>query len=64
MKTKDIRRQLFRCAGGQDLWPRKSEAHRLHALKGCVGGHSQEWHLEFVRRGLGDQLAGPTGKLP
>jgi hypothetical protein len=59
MKTKQMRRQLSRTAGGQDLWPRKSEAHSLHTAGGTHG-----WHKEFIKRGLGQQLAGPVGKLP
>lgn len=58
--TKELRRQLARTAGGQDLWPRKSVAHSLWG----VLFYRPEWAREFIKRGLGNQLAGPTRKLP
>ena len=65
--NKATRRQIARTAGGQDLWPRKSVAHSLRSLArefpGIHGRH-QEWHKEYIKRGLGDSLAGPVGVLP
>jgi hypothetical protein len=63
MKTqKEIMRQLARTSGGQDLWPRKSEAHQLRQIG--FFPYCPAWAREFIRRRLGNPLATPVGKLP
>lgn len=65
MKTqKEIMRQLARTAGGQDLWPRKSEAHWLRSHKCGFSPYSPALAREFIQRRLGNALATPIGKLP
>jgi hypothetical protein len=62
MTRKELNRQLARTAGGQDLWPRKSVAHTLR--KPSFFRYDPEWSREYIKRGLGNPLAGPTGRLP
>jgi len=59
---KELRRQLARTAGGQDLWPRKSVAHELR--KPGFFPYSPAWAKESIARRLGNALATPVGKLP